>query len=109
MAATGVFARACVPGSGAAWAQLRVLMAAYFPERCDLLSGLEMATQAKTKQVAAEYWSKGRGQLAQMSVSGLRPVTVVSHAARDLRAMPCAMERERRVARLLEDAAGRRS
>ena len=107
MAATGVFAKAGVPASGAAWAQLRVLAAAYFPERCHLLTGLEMAAQAKTTQVAAEYWSKGGGQLAQWVVSGFKPATVVSQAARDLCAMPCtAAERERRAARLLADAAG---
>ena len=70
------------------------------------VTGLDMAAQSKTRQVAAEYWAKGRGQLAQFAVSGQNPVTVVNQAARDLCAMPLTAQREQRAVRLLADAAG---
>ena len=92
-----------MPPSGACWAQLRALVAAYHPNSAHVLGGLEMAAQPRTAAVAQEYLRSGTGQLANLQISlRLQAATVVSQAARHLCGLPGSAQR---LEGLLRDAA----
>ena len=99
-----VLADAGAGQSSAAWARLRALAAAYYPEAA--CAGLFQDLNMEGSTTRGPDWARaGAGQLVTLAVSGANPATILNHASRHVARLPAEPSRQRLAQRLLADAA----